>query len=117
MVTFAYKDYRDASAIKEMTLSKEEFVRRFLLHVLPSGFTKIRHYGILASKNLREKLKLCFKLIGIEFSPPESVKYVFECPHCGCAMKHLGTIMLNFGASPIMDFNDTYAFVFITDRK
>ena len=82
-VTFAYKDYRDNNTKKEMQLRKEEFVRRFLLHVLPSGFTKIRHYGILASKNLREKLTLCFRLIGVEYVLPEVVKYVRECSHCG----------------------------------
>lgn len=103
-VTFAYKDYRsinapDNNSIKQMTLTKEEFVRRFLLHVLPSGFTKIRHYGILASKNIREKLALCFKLIGIQFVLPKVVKYILECPHCGCEMKHMGSIKLNFASS------------------
>lgn len=48
-VTFSYKDYRD-SALKEMTLSSSEFVRRFLLHVLPKGFRKIRFYGFLCNR-------------------------------------------------------------------
>lgn len=48
-VTFSYKDYRD-SQIKKMTLSREEFIRRYLLHVLPKGFRKIRFYGFLANR-------------------------------------------------------------------
>jgi hypothetical protein len=48
-VTFRYKDYRDASTLKEMTLDGVEFVRRLSLHILPPGFTKIRHYGILGN--------------------------------------------------------------------
>lgn len=57
-VTFSYKDYRDNSAVKEMTLSAEEFVRRYLLHVLPKSFTKIRHYGFLANSVKKERIKL-----------------------------------------------------------
>ena len=45
-VTFEYKDYKDNSKIKEMTITAEEFIRRFLLHVLPDNFTKIKHYGV-----------------------------------------------------------------------
>ena len=50
-VTFVYKDYRAVGTNKEMTLDAPEFIRRFSMHVLPSGFTRMRHYGILASKN------------------------------------------------------------------
>lgn len=53
-VTFAYKDYADADRRKEMTLTGDEFVRRFCLHLLPAGFTKIRHYGLLGN-NARKK--------------------------------------------------------------
>jgi hypothetical protein len=53
-VTFTYKDYADGQRIKPMTLTGEEFVRRFSLHVLPAGFTKIRHYGLLGN-NARKK--------------------------------------------------------------
>ncbi len=49
MVTFSYKDYRAAAATKEMTLEALEFIRRFALHILPKGFVRIRHYGILSS--------------------------------------------------------------------
>ncbi|MDQ6988941.1 MAG: IS91 family transposase [Mariprofundaceae bacterium] len=50
-ITFGYKDYRASGANKKMTLSSIEFIRRFSMHILPHGFTRIRHYGILASKN------------------------------------------------------------------
>lgn len=55
-VRFAYKDYADGSRTKEMTLAGAEFLRRFLLHVLPKGFMRIRHYGLLANCQRRAKL-------------------------------------------------------------
>ena len=56
MVSFTYKDYRDEAKTKVMTLTASEFLRRFCLHILPKGFRKIRHFGILASTN-KPKLK------------------------------------------------------------
>ena len=56
-VTFRYKDYRQNGIKKEMTLSHQEFIRRFALHILPKRFVKIRHYGFLSSTWKREKLK------------------------------------------------------------
>lgn len=58
-VTFRYKDYADDQRHKTMTLSADEFLRRFLTHVLPRGFVKIRHYGLLANRHRAEKLALC----------------------------------------------------------
>jgi len=55
-VTFTWKDYSDGSRIKLMTLSPTEFIRRFLLHVLPDGFQRIRHYGFLANGHREAKL-------------------------------------------------------------
>lgn len=55
-VTFNIKDYRHGGVSKQMKLSTEEFIRRFNLHILPKGFTRIRHYGILSSSWKREKL-------------------------------------------------------------
>jgi Putative transposase len=49
-VTFSWKDYRDSGASKEMTLGAEEFIRRFLIHVLPDGFQKIRYFGLMANR-------------------------------------------------------------------
>jgi hypothetical protein len=57
-VTFKWKDYRDGRQ-KVMTITAEEFIRRFLLHVLPIGFMKIRYYGILSNRNKSTKLKVC----------------------------------------------------------
>ncbi len=62
-VRFRYRDYRDDSRTKEMTLSAEEFLRRFLLHVLPKRFVRIRHYGLLASRNVTTRLARCRQLL------------------------------------------------------
>ncbi|MEW6737250.1 MAG: IS91 family transposase [Acidobacteriota bacterium] len=65
-VTFSWKDYRDGNAQKAMTLDVEEFIRRFLLHVLPSGLQRIRHFGFLANRHSEAKLALCRQLLGVE---------------------------------------------------
>lgn len=58
-VTFEYKDYKDNNKIKEMTITGEEFIRRFLMHVLPDKFVKIKHYGLLTNRNKKSIIKLC----------------------------------------------------------
>jgi hypothetical protein len=62
-VTFEWKDYADGNQTKTMTLEAVEFIRRFLLHVLPSGFVHIRHFGFLANRKRKEKLALCRSLL------------------------------------------------------
>ena len=62
-VTFAWKDYADRNQNKTMTLDAVEFIRRFLLHVLPSGFVRIRYFGFLANRKRKEKLALCRGLL------------------------------------------------------
>lgn len=62
-VRFRWKDYRDRSRVKIMSLAAAEFIRRFLLHVLPSGFMRIRHYGLLANRHRAEKLAQCRRLL------------------------------------------------------
>jgi hypothetical protein len=79
-VSFRYKDYRDQSQQKTMTLSAEEFIRRFLLHALPQGFHRIRYYGFLGNRNRQEKLALCRQLLGmapptVQQQPPEVQDY------------------------------------------
>lgn len=64
-VTFSWKDYRDGGRRKTMTLDAHEFIRRFLLHVLPNGFVRIRYYGIQANRQRAEKLRLCRALLGV----------------------------------------------------
>jgi hypothetical protein len=63
-VTFKWRDYRDHNKQKFMTVTAEEFIRRFLMHVLPCKFVKIRHYGILSNRNRLTKLKKCKELTG-----------------------------------------------------
>jgi hypothetical protein len=61
-VTIRAKDYRNNNQIKIVKMKTVEFIRRFLMHILPKGFVKIRHYGLLANRNKKTKLKLCRKL-------------------------------------------------------
>jgi hypothetical protein len=63
MVTFRYKDYADDHRQKNLTLRAEEFLRRFVQHVLPRGFVKIRHYGLLANRQRKGKLELSRRLL------------------------------------------------------
>jgi hypothetical protein len=65
-VTFLYRDRRDDDRVKPMTLDASEFIRRFLLHVLPDGFVKIRHYGILSNRSRKSKLDRCRRLLGVD---------------------------------------------------
>ena len=87
-ITFEYKDYKDNSKIKEITITALEFIRRFLLHVLPNHFTKIKHYGILSNKNKKSNIKLCrlliSKILNKEFISNISRKlFTFKCKKCG----------------------------------
>ncbi|MFD1037268.1 transposase [Virgibacillus byunsanensis] len=61
-VTIGVKDYKDSNKKKQVTLKTIEFIRRFLMHVLPRGFIKIRHYGLLANRNRKTKLVICRRL-------------------------------------------------------
>jgi len=103
-VTFGWKDYRvkDGAAgktrHKTMTLGADEFMRRFLLHVLPGGFHRIRHYGLLANGCHKASIALARTLLGQPNSTPPiaaaagadldvaDVKPRFVCRHCGAAM-------------------------------
>jgi hypothetical protein len=64
-VTFRYRDSCDNDRIKYITLDAQEFIRRFLLHILPDNFVKIRHYGLLSNRGKRIKLSLCRELLGV----------------------------------------------------
>ncbi len=98
-VTFRWKDYRakGRKRHKVMTLSHDEFMRRFLLHVLPTGFHRIRHYGLLANTGRREHLdqvrallntttELTESQINHDRSIDESKPPTYVCPDCGAAM-------------------------------
>ena len=70
-VSFAYKDYKHEHRQKVMTFSAEEFLRRFLLHVLPNSFQRIRHYGLLSNRHRGENLARCRELLGTPAPVPE----------------------------------------------
>jgi hypothetical protein len=92
-VTFGYKDYRRSGADRKqvMTLTADEFIRRFLLHALPKGFHRIRHYGLLASGTRKSSLERARQLLGV--APPAADAVPIEptdarppCPCCGGQM-------------------------------
>jgi len=100
-VTFKYKDNRDSGKTKLMTLSGPEFIRRFLMHVLPKRFVKIRHYGFLAGRNRPTKLALCRKRMNLlpsktskDFSTAEFIEAFLSlslkcCSDCNGAIRPL----------------------------
>ena len=73
-VTFTYKDRQRDNEIKEMTLDADEFIRRFLLHVLPKGFFKIRYFGFLSHTNKKKQIPLIRNLIDPDATLPEKIK-------------------------------------------
>jgi hypothetical protein len=97
-VTIRYRDRNDKDTMKLMTLDASEFIRRFLLHILPDGFVKIRHYGILSNRNRKNKLARCLRLLRVHHPDQnrekhrESWENLLEritgvdpriCPYCG----------------------------------
>jgi hypothetical protein len=96
-VRFRWKDYADGGQRKTMDVDAEEFIRRFLLHIVPDGFVRIRHFGILANRARGRKLARCRELLGQPQPPetagePESVRDLMLrvagvdidlCPACG----------------------------------
>jgi hypothetical protein len=94
-VSFDWKDYADHSRTKTMTLDAVEFIRRFLLHVLPSGLVRIRHFGFLANRVRKQKLTQCRALLAasapIPIDPDGSTSV--EDPHC-CPICRLGRLIV-----------------------
>jgi hypothetical protein len=89
-VTFRWKDYAHGSKQRKMTLSADEFLRRFLLHVLPKGFIRIRFFGYLAPRRRRALLPLCRELLGDHPRPrlpPSAPATLWCCPQCGGPMR------------------------------
>ncbi len=96
-VTFRYRDRADGNQSKIMTLDAGEFLRRFLLHILPQGFMRIRHYGLLANRSRRTLLESCRQLLEVPSetpppAPPETWQDLLQrltgkdptlCPRCG----------------------------------
>jgi putative transposase/transposase-like zinc-binding protein len=93
-VTFAYKDHRHPERTREMTLEATEFLRRWVQHVLPRGFVKVRYYGLLSNRRREERLALCRRLLlgspalsrPLTCAPAEADRVPEACcPHCGSA--------------------------------
>ena len=70
VVRFRWKDYSDGHRVKIMALAAEEFIRRFLLHVVPERFVRIRHFGFLANRSRQAKLERCRQLLGQPLPSP-----------------------------------------------
>jgi hypothetical protein len=102
-VRFRWKDYRDGDRQKTMSLEGDEFIRRFLIHVLPDGFHRIRYYGFLGNSHRTQKLALCRSLLQMaptapSADPPADYRDRYEaltglslrqCPHC-----HIGIMVV-----------------------
>ena len=98
-VSFSWKDYADDNKKKIMTLTASEFIRRFLLHVLPDRFVKIRHYGLLGNRNRKQDLEACRMALGVAVQtekPPQTWQEllfsitgidIMECPVCHGRMR------------------------------
>jgi hypothetical protein len=105
-VTFRWKNYARAGEPATMTLKAEEFIRRFLLHVLPSGFVKVRHFGFLANRHRRDNVRLCRQLLAASSTtPPGLAPYdshsnepaadtVERCPRCQVGSMRIREILL-----------------------
>ncbi|MBK7657558.1 MAG: IS91 family transposase [Burkholderiaceae bacterium] len=108
-VTFRWKDYRDKGnpdkpRHKTMTLTADEFMRRFLLHVLPMGFHRIRHFGLIANNGRKEKIARARELLNVvpavavtettgDDAIGEPARPTFVCAHCGAQMIVLETFL------------------------
>ncbi len=108
-VTFSYRDRKHGDCPRTMTLQADEFIRRFLLHVLPNGFMRIRHFGFLANRSRKQKLDRCRELLGLERQPSPTAKKsarqlmlettgvdLSRCPVC-----HLGALVILAQLPPI----------------
>jgi hypothetical protein len=101
-VCFRWKDYRQDGKGKAMTLQAGEFIRRFLMHTLPDGFHRIRHYGLFANGHRADMLNLCRTLLDTPSSStapnnsdagdrPDITQDLHLCPCCGGRMKIIET--------------------------
>ena len=111
-VRFHWKDYADHNRVKIMTLEADEFLRRFLLHVVPRGFMRIRHFGLLANRTRRAALTRCRDLLGQpppEDAPLESAAVLLQrltgvdlacCPMCGQGRMQITAIVVRIASPP-----------------
>jgi hypothetical protein len=92
-VSFRWKDYRHGSQVRTLTLDVDEFLRRFLQHVLPKHFVRIRYFGFLASRCRTPQLAQCRQALAAiptppaEPLPPRPSRMSWPCPRCGAPMR------------------------------
>jgi Putative transposase/Phage integrase family len=99
-VTFRWRDSAHKNKQRRMTLSLDEFLRRFLLHLLPKGFVRIRHFGFLANRRRASLLPLCRQLLGCATGPKNEPDVslanhspsLWICPKCGGSMVMVETL-------------------------
>jgi len=112
-VCFRWKDYADGDRVKMMELDAAEFIRRFLLHVVPDGFVRIRHFGLLANRTRTIKLARCRQVLAQPAAPAdrpvESVHALMlrltgididRCPVCQQGRVHVTAILLSAPRPP-----------------
>lgn len=105
-VTFYVKDYRHEGKWKELTIAGAEFIRRFLMHVPPKRFVRIRHYGLLCNRTKNKELTICRNLLGCkryiselkDMDVAEMIKHLYGiniciCKHCGSKMEYTKRIL------------------------
>ena len=112
-VTFTAKDYKNQGQWKEVTITGEEFIRRFLMHIPPKRFVRIRHYGLLSSRNKNKKITLCRNLLGCkkyiaqlkDLDAPAIIKLLYgkdvcRCSLCGGAIIQLTSVQCRIKPKP-----------------
>jgi hypothetical protein len=109
-VSFRWRDYRHHNKNKVMTLEADEFIRRFLLHALPDGFHRIRHYGFLSNRRRADKLALCRTLLAVTdadapLGDSQERQRLADhehdlCPWCGGRMEPIGSLPRSRPANP-----------------
>src|SRR5437667_1719562 len=95
-VTFLWRDYAHGNKQKKMTVPADEFIRRFLLHVLPKGFVRIRHFGFMANSQRTASIELCHRLLGmtavVHSGEAPSTNSGWLCPVCHAPMTLLARL-------------------------
>ena len=111
-VTFRWKDYANKNKIRTLTLSCEEFITRFLQHILPKGFMRIRYFGLFANRKRKELLAHCQALLNYtpERVDSSSESGVWKCPRCHGPMR----VMERFSALQLWLMNAAEVIAFDT---
>lgn len=121
-LTFRYKDYRRGHSQRLMRLPAVEFIRRFLLHSLPKGFVRIRHYGLMANRGRRQNLQRCRRLIAhtarqkTPLASPQTTPNCADdnngwpCPACGQANMHFVERLPPARAGPVVTLQEKHRF-------